>query len=175
MATSLEVVLAAKQVTDPEARGLRSLLSSLARRCPRLTLPTFVRVGVDGLLINLALFVAVLVRLCYLLLSQEVPPAAGEYPWGWGTSWLGYLSNGGLLTGCCLVALGLGGLYSYGRAYRGRYKLLIVARSVTLGFVFFGLLRYSVRTAPVIPWGALVLAWPLTMALLVAARLRHYL
>jgi nucleoside-diphosphate-sugar epimerase len=177
MASSLEVVLDAKQLIDPEVPGLRSRLSSLARLCPRLTLPTLVRVGVDGLLINLALFAAVLV--CYLLLSQEVSPAAGEYPWAWGSSWLGYLGNAGLLTGSCLIALSLGGLYSYGRAYRGRYKLLIIAQSVTLGFLLFGLLQcllqFLAGATPAVPWSALVLAWLLTMTLLVAARLRRYL
>src|SRR5205085_1216133 len=74
-----------------------------------------------------------------------------------------------------LVALSLGGLYSYGRAYRGRYKLLIIARSVTLGFLLFGLLCYPTGAAPTIPRSALVLAWMLTMMLLVAARLRRYL
>jgi len=51
----------------------------------------------------------------------------------------------------------------------------MVAWSVTLGFLLFGLLGYLAGRAPAVPRSALVLAWPLTMALLVAARLRRYL
>jgi FlaA1/EpsC-like NDP-sugar epimerase len=125
-----------------------------------MTLPVLVRVVVDGLLINLAFFLTVV-----LAGHDSWPGSPRDYP-----------RDAGLLTGCCLLVLSVCGLYSAGRAYRGRDKLLVVAQSVTLGYLLFYALAVLPRDPSdkgLIP--ALLLSWSLTVGLLVAARLRGHL
>src|SRR5947209_3822582 len=104
---------------------------------PRLTPPVIVRVVADALLITAAFSTALLVRFCFegqKFFSQDF----SEY-------WLAYLTNTGLLTGACLAISYFSGLYSYGRAYRPRYKVWLVTRSVTLSYLLCGFFNYFAR------------------------------
>jgi len=76
-----------------------------------------------------------------------------------------------LLTVICLGVFFLSGFYTYGRAYRGRYKALIVAQAVSLSYLLFGFIQYFLGDVLQLPRGALVLGWVATMALLIFARL----
>jgi nucleoside-diphosphate-sugar epimerase len=135
-----------------------------------LTARVVVRVLADALLVNVALGAA---WLAYAAASALVwgasPPQAG------GDALALYLTAGAVLAATCLPVFCLNGFYSGRRAYRGRYKLLMVAQSVTLSFVLFGALRFCAGEALPVPAGAVVLAWMLALGLLSAARLRKYL
>jgi nucleoside-diphosphate-sugar epimerase len=72
-----------------------------------------------------------------------------------------------------LVSLGifiLSGFYTHGRAYRGRYKVLVVVQAVSLSYLAFGFLAYLFPGNFIVPRGALLLAWSLSLILLIAAR-----
>lgn len=53
-----------------------------------------------------------------------------------------YLSLFWLLTLICLVAFYLSGFYTHGRAYRSRYKALIIFQAVSFSYLLFGFLTY---------------------------------
>lgn len=91
-------------------------------------------------------------------------------------------SRAGLLLGvwwrsaCVLTVMGPTiffrmGFYTKGRSYSGRYKALIIIQAATLlfGALAFGL--YFVRIQPSFPRSALLSAWVISCALLLAARL----
>lgn len=63
------------------------------------------------------------------------------------------------------------GFYTRNRAYAGRYKVLVIAQAVSVGYLLFGFLSYLFPQALPIPRVALVSAWLITLGLLVAARL----
>ena len=76
------------------------------------------------------------------------------------------------LTLVCLVVFYLSGFYTYGRAYQGRYKALIVAQGVTLGFLIYSSLSYLFSGAGfTLPRSALVLSWLFCLGLLVGSRI----
>jgi nucleoside-diphosphate-sugar epimerase/sorbitol-specific phosphotransferase system component IIC len=141
------------------------------------------RLLADGVLINLAVLMSLAARLLYIV-AYGNPDADINYQ---ETLWeylRAYGSSAWLLTLILLTIFTLGGFYTYGRFYRGRYKLIIVAQAVSVGYLIFGLLSYIsqgillrmlgldfLRTGLNLPAGVLVLAWVLTMTLLVSARL----
>ena len=74
-----------------------------------------------------------------------------------------------------LVSVGMGvfylsGFYTYGRAYRGRYKALVIVQAVTLAYVVFGFLAFVFYGISWFPRSALVLGWGFTTSLLIASR-----
>ena len=137
----------------------------------------FIRMVADAILVNLALFFALAARLMYIV-AYGNSSANLNYQ---ATLWeylKAYGNNAWLLTIICLIIFSVFGFYSYGRFYRGRYKLLIVIQAVSLAYLIFALISFLSQGSfinflgPVfnIPRGALVLAWLLTMAFLLAAR-----
>ena len=81
------------------------------------------------------------------------------------------MTSSWVLTFLCLVTFALSGFYTYGRTYRGRYKALIIAQAVSLGYILFGCLAYVLGGMFFLRVAAIVLAWLLSMAFLIAARL----
>ena len=81
------------------------------------------------------------------------------------------MTSSWVLTLLCLVTFALSGFYTYGRAYRGRYKALIIAQAVSLGYLLFGCLAYVLGGMFFLRVAVIVLAWLLSMAFLIAARL----
>ena len=61
--------------------------------------------------------------------GRPVHRMAAMIPWRWPLI--------GLLT------FAVSGFYTHGRAYRGRYKALIVAQAVSLCFLIFGFLSFA--------------------------------
>jgi nucleoside-diphosphate-sugar epimerase len=165
---------------DQGARGWRACLARFQRSLKlrllaHLRLPVLVRIAADALLVNLAFSTALFIRFLYFLLAYGVSQGSEDSQRVFDGYLLDYLTNAGLLTGTCLVTFALSGFYTHGRAYRGRYKILIVTQAVTLSYVLFGFLRSFGGEALNLSRGALVLAWVLTLGLLIAARLRGFL
>jgi FlaA1/EpsC-like NDP-sugar epimerase len=59
----------------------------------------------------------------------------------------------------------LSGFYTYGRAYRSRYKALIIFQAVGLSYLFFGFLSYFIPALIPFPRSALLGSWFLTLLL----------
>jgi len=141
----------------------------------RLTWEMLERIVADAVMINLALIIALVVRFLFLFTTGYGNPDASVafYTTVWEQSIRAYSESAWLLTLICLVVFYLSGFYTYGRAYRSRYKALLIFQAVSLGYLLFGFLffffpsslfSYSPFRTP-IPRSALLGSWLLSLAL----------
>jgi nucleoside-diphosphate-sugar epimerase len=137
-------------------------------RSIHLTQQMMVRVVSDALLINFSILAALAIRFFYMV-AVEVGGSISVSQLFWNYS-KAYRNGAWLLTIISLGVFYLSGFYTYGRAYRGRYKALVVAQAVSLSYLLFGFFQYFVGESLQLPRGALVLAWLTTMCLSIAAR-----
>jgi nucleoside-diphosphate-sugar epimerase len=151
--------------------------SSTAKKVPkaidrvRMKIPFggVLRLIADVLLVNLSILASLSARLFYYL-AYELPKGSYDLQ---RTLWLyinSYLSSSWVLTLICVVMFALSGFYTYGRFYRGRYKVLVVIQAVAIAYLAFGFLAFFAGTNLKFPRGALLLSWALSTVLLVAAR-----
>ncbi len=134
----------------------------------RISPEMLVRMVADMLLLNMALLSALAIRL-FIVMLEDIPDISSSLLfWNYLAA---YANSMGPLMAICLVTFYLSGFYTHGRAYRGRYKALIVAQAISLGYLLFGFLSYFLSGALVLPRGVLFLAWGLSIASLIGARL----
>ena len=145
------------------------MLKSLAIRGPIHKSGIGVRILADALMINFALALALLVRFVFLVEFQAAA-VRGRGSELFSNYVDGYLSASWLLTLVSLTVFYLSGFYTYGRVYRSRYKILLVAQAVTLAYLVTGFLEFFIRGSLSVPRAALILAWLFTAALLMTAR-----
>jgi nucleoside-diphosphate-sugar epimerase len=138
---------------------------SYARRISR---ETAIRVVADVVMVNAAFVLALAIRLLWAIWAD--PNLASRklferYVTIYGQSVL-------LLTVVALVIFWRSGFYTHGRAYRGRYKALVIVEAVSLTYLIYALAVYLTagRLIPM-PRAGLFLAWGLTLALVGGARL----
>lgn len=141
-----------------------------------------IRVVADTVLIHAAVFVAMLVRAVNLVVRNP-QMGAGELQQKFLEYVEMYIPNALLLTACCLGAFLLNGFYTYGRAYAPRAKGLLILRSVTLAYLFYGACVFALSTGlniPSVMWvrwdGGLsvtlwLTCWALTVLFIAGARL----
>ncbi len=141
----------------------------------RLLLETLVRIVADGVAVNVALASALIIR--FLVLVSSLTTGAMDYKYQelFVESLLAYSSSALLLTLLCLVVFYLSGFYTYGRAYRSRYKTLLIFQAVSVSYLLFGFLSYLLESSfspfrPTLPRSALIAAWFLTLAFVGAMR-----
>jgi len=138
-------------------------------RSVRLTQQVLVRVVADILLVNASALTALVLRFLYLVAFE---PAIADVTYN-DLFWAlvsNYFHIAWLLTGVCLLVFAFSGFYTRGRAYQGRYKALVVTQAVSLGYLLFGFIAYFLGGALDMPRGALVLAWALSVVVLVLSR-----
>lgn len=70
-----------------------------------------------------------------------------------------------------LVVFYTSGFYNYGKAYRGKYRLLIVLQAVSLSYLIFGSFTYFTGGAYELPRGAYFLAYGITLIVLGGSRM----
>lgn len=134
------------------------------------------RLIADAIMVNVAFALAMVVR--YLLY-----PLTGDMPQERMDAMLIkfmtiYAQNAIPLTAVCLTVFWFSGFYTYGRAYQGRYKALIILQAVLQSFLIYGLLMYMVWEhigLLEIPRVALPIAAVLTLAMTLAARTWSFL
>jgi nucleoside-diphosphate-sugar epimerase len=133
------------------------------------------RVLADIVLISLSVLAALFIRFIYLVLLEE--ERAGSSYRDILLSYLrSYSESIWLLVLISLVVFALSGFYTHGRAYHGRYKVLVVAQAISLGFLIYAFFAYFIlRDVTTFPRGALIIAWGITLIVLVLARLWAYL
>lgn len=136
-------------------------------RAARLTQETLLRVVADTILVNCALLAAFALHFFYLVAVKTQTDFSKLF---WAHV-LSFLASGWILTLVCLVVFSFSGFYTYGRAYRGRYKALVVTQAVSIGYLIFGAFTYGVTNAPKLPFGVWTMGWVLTAAVLVLGRL----
>ena len=107
--------------------------------------PPLERIVADAVMVNLALLTALALRfLSFFVLGtgQEGGATLQTYSGLFWSFWRAYRSHFWLLTLICLIAFYLSGFYTHGRAYRSRYKTLIIVQAVSLSYLLFGFLTY---------------------------------
>lgn len=135
----------------------------------RLTQQVLVRVVGDTLLLNACALTALALRFLYLVAFEPAPADVTYNDLFWSLV-SNYFHIAWLLTAICLVVFALSGFYTRGRAYQGRYKALVVTQAVSLAYLLFGFVAYFLGGALDMPRAALVLAWAVSVVVLVLSR-----
>ncbi len=127
------------------------------------------RVLADVLMLNACVITALIIRFFYTLLFEPPLPDIDYNTYFWYL--LGrYSHTAWLLTAICILIFVLSGFYTYGRAYQGRYKALVVSQAVSLTFLIFGFISYFFGGALDIARGALAIAWAISVPVFVLSR-----
>ncbi len=136
-----------------------------------------VRLLADAILLNLAILLSLVARLLWIVATGK-PEVTLNYQVTFWNYWGVYANNAWLVTLICLTIFIFNGFYTYGRFYRGRYKVLIVIQAVSLAYLIFGFLTYLSQSNYLgfstrllnFPRGTLILSWALSVMMLVVAR-----
>jgi nucleoside-diphosphate-sugar epimerase len=140
-----------------------------ALRTVRVTPQVLVRVVTDIFLVNASALTALALRFLYLVAFEAAPVDMPYNALFWALV-SNYFHIAWLLTAICLLVFALSGFYTRGRAYQGRYKALIVTQAVSLAYLLFGFIAYFLGGALDMPRAALVLAWAVSVVVLVISR-----
>jgi nucleoside-diphosphate-sugar epimerase len=133
----------------------------------RFTRGSLIRLAADALLINAALFVASAVRFVSVFSSEVTSASLGSILQEIARA---YWMTSPFLTPIALVVFSASGFYTYGRAYRGRYKAIVILQAVTLAYLILGSLSYF-QLVPPIPRGMWLGGWVVTLVAVGSARL----
>ena len=132
-----------------------------------------VRMVADAAMIQVALVVALTVRWMFTASFQGQDYQPGELA-DLAQRYLGiYCDRAWPLTLISLVVFYLSGFYTYGRFYQGRYKALVVAQAISQSYILYAFVSYffsGADAARQIPRSALILAWGISLGLLVGSR-----
>ncbi len=150
----------------------------MAKRCIlrnfRLSPGMVLRMFADIALLNLALFLALAVRFWIVVVFQNSDGAVNSSDlFQRYLHW--YLLTSIPLTSICLIAFFFSGFYTYSQSYQSHYKILVISRAVTLSFLIFGFSGFFFWGEIPLPRGGIVIAWLLSLGLLVAARVWNQL
>lgn len=155
-------------------------------RLPKqITGPMVLRMAADAVMVNVALFAAFFMRwMAWVWLADTaVSPTTASAPevlfrdalWS-------YAITAPVLTFLCLVTFLLSGFYTYGRAYQSKYKVIIIAQSVSIAYLIFGAAEYfffnTHEWSSKLAWfprSVWLTAWGLTLALIIASRFWAYM
>jgi nucleoside-diphosphate-sugar epimerase len=142
---------------------LRSTLKSWAARPeqPRFARQMVKRLLVDGILVNLALALALFAR--YLVASFIQTGAFFVNQELMGSFCSIYLKSASILTPMALLIFYLSGFYTRGRMYISRYKALVILQAVTLTYLAFGSLVFLSGATIGLPRSVLPVGWLLTL------------
>lgn len=127
-----------------------------------------IRMLADMVLVNLALAIAMAGRCLWALGLQGTQDSAEVVIRTYLDT---FALAGTLLTATSLLVFAIGGLYTHGRAYRIRYKMITIARVVSVAFLLFGLEVLLLRDMMPFARSTLLAAWLLTMMFMAGARL----
>jgi len=147
---------------------MKSVLANVHRK---LTSDVLQRAFADVLLLNVALIISLLARLVvFALASHSDDGAANVFLDMFSASMRAYAAWAGVLSGIGAAAFATQGFYTYGRAYEGRHKFLVIVWAVSITYLLVGSLSLFLPIASDLSRSALLAAWPLSCALLVGAR-----
>jgi nucleoside-diphosphate-sugar epimerase len=134
----------------------------------RLTLEMVVRIIADAVMVNAALLSSLILRYLWSVGVEGQGVSTGA---SFGDYMGAYLSTFWFLTPICLIVFYRSGFYTHGRAYRGRYKALVITQAVTSSYLILGFLALLLRDVIAFPRSVLFMAWFLTLVFLIGARL----
>jgi nucleoside-diphosphate-sugar epimerase len=144
------------------------------KRAGRLRREVLLRIAADAVMVNTSYFLAFATR--FLFLVAFTPEGVHlDAPARFRGYLATYASTFWLLNLVAVAVFYLSGFYTFGRAYRGRYKVLVIVQAVSLAYLIFGFGVYFSYLEPLPPRGVLVLGWAITLAALTASRLWAWL
>ena len=126
------------------------------------------RIIADTLMINFSLLATLVMRFLFLVLIEDATLSKRETVI---RSFELYWKSCPLLTMIGIGVFYAAGFYTNGRAYRGRYKALVIGLSVTVCYLAFGLLILLFGRHLSFPRSVFVLSWGVSLAMLLGARL----
>jgi len=132
------------------------------------------RVIADAIMVNVALITAFILRLLGLLWFQGNSHHASSQFFAsiLRSSLVAYANSAPALTLLCLVIFYLSGFYTYGRAYRSRYKALLIFQAVSMAYLIFGAISYLLFNLTAwFPRSVWIAGWLLTLMLVGGLRL----
>lgn len=156
---------------------LRKVLAAATQAVKVPTRPdsgTVQRMFADAVLLNLAVVVAFAIRFFTLVWfsSEDQITATELYARTLESSVNGYLASAPALTAISLIVFYLSGFYTHGRAYRGRYKALIIFQAITLAYAVVAAVHYLLfQVDDWLPRSVWLMGWLLTVAFLFGARI----
>jgi len=133
------------------------------------------RVVADLLLLNAAFLATVVLRFIWLFQSKAEAFTVSTYAQIMGGSYGLYRGSAAVLTAVCLLVFWTAGFYTYGRAYRSRYKILLIVGAVSLAYAAFTLIIAPLLSITPLPRSILFGAWFGSLTLLVTARIWSHL
>jgi nucleoside-diphosphate-sugar epimerase len=156
-----------------QARGItRQLASSVSKTAKLTTRPDLgmvERMVIDTFLINVALVAALMLRVFFLVSSHA--ESAVTYERAVQQSLSTYIVAAPILSLICIAVFFMSGFYTQGRAYKGRYKALIVFQAVTVAYGLFAVVRYLFfDAADWFPRSAWIIGYLLTLGLVGGVR-----
>jgi nucleoside-diphosphate-sugar epimerase len=136
----------------------------------RFTRGILLRMLVDAVAINVALIAAIGARFIGAIAASDVNADFSSTVVDSSTS--AYLNAAPILTVLGIAAFYLSGIYTRGRAYSGRYKLLVILQAVTATYVIFGAISYLLFDMTAwFPRSVWLLGWLFTLVLIGGLRL----
>lgn len=101
-----------------------------------------VRMMADALMANVSLIAALAIRFVLIdVIGDDHAVGTREALWSYVRA---FAHNAWLLTPLCLVIFAANGFYTYGRAYQGRYKALVITQAVVVKYLVFAFMTYLV-------------------------------
>lgn len=134
-------------------------------------LPTVLfRMVADAVMVNLAIITALAGRFIYYAQVEQFARGT-DLRKLFAEFVLIYRNDAPLVTASFLAVAAASGFYTFGRAYRSKYKFLMVAQAVSIGFLIAGAAVYLMPGKLHLPRGAFLLAWLIALPLFTLSRL----
>ena len=130
------------------------------------------RMLADAVMVNVALIVALALRFLFTFVRYR-SSSTFDYRQDFWEYVEAYGDNFSLLTTVCLTVFAVCGFYTYGRAYQGRYKSLVITQAVLQSYLIFGFVTFFLWETfhlVQVPRSALILACLLNLGLTLASR-----
>jgi nucleoside-diphosphate-sugar epimerase/ActR/RegA family two-component response regulator len=137
---------------------------------PPVTFDALVRMIADAILVNGALLIGIASRFIFSSLEKGRMPEE-YYSALLDESINAFFLSAPWLTFICLTVYWLNGFYTYGRAYMGRYKVLVIAQAVSIAFLLFAAFSYLIPLFRAFPRSVFVSAWVAELVFAETARL----
>lgn len=128
----------------------------------------FLRIIADAIMVNTAFAMALILRFLWsteIIGLEKVPSDTFDYYLD------AYLHGFWILTLIAGAVFYSSGFYTYGKAYRSRLKMLVIAQAVSLTYIIFGAFSYFLGGFFEVPRGAFFLSWGISFMFIAGSRM----
>jgi len=136
----------------------------------RLSLEAAERIIADGLMVNLSLVTALVLRFLFAFWNGAQEASIAFYAAILRESIRAYRDSAWLLTLICLTVFYLSGFYTFGRAYRSRFKALLIFQAVSVAYLLFAFALYFLHILTPAPRSAFLGSWAFSLLLVSGLR-----